>query len=312
MKTFLRRLAIFSIFPIAAAVLTFLRADGRTDAYYLRFTTPRQTSLILGTSRAAQGIRPRILDSVLHVAGRDVRSFNYSFAIGLSNYGPVYLRSILKKLDPSSVKGVFVLTVDPWSIAGPFNAKKHYAGEDDRSFLASMDCVNMDPNIEYLLTAYDKPLLRIVLPDPRQPTGQLTLHEDGWLEVDLPMSPAAVEKRTVGKLKEYRQERFPGTALSAMRAGYLAMTIDTLKQHGTVLLVRLPVGPRMQALEDSLAPHFSGFMDKLSRSKGVGYLDMTAADKPWEFTDGHHLASPSGTQATITIAEHLAHKAPPG
>lgn len=305
MKEFLRRLGLFALLPLFVAALTFMKADGRTDPYYLRFTTPRASSLILGTSRAAQGVQPQVLDSALRANGKLVRSFNYSFAIGLSNYGPVYLRSVLKKLEPTGTDGIFVLTVDPWGLAGREGSTEGYEGEDDWSFLASMDLVNMDPNIEYLLTEYDKPLLRIILPDPRVDAGKLTLHKDGWLDVAVPMAPEDIEERTLNKLNEYRTERVPGQALSAMRLGYLSLLVDTLKQHGTVLLVRLPVGARMRALEDSLAPNFNAVMDKMARSKGSNYLDMTQDERDWTFIDGHHLASSSGSDATIAIAQAL-------
>ena len=49
MKLFLQRLALFMLLPGAVFVLTLYSADGRTDPFYLRFTTPRQSSLILGT-----------------------------------------------------------------------------------------------------------------------------------------------------------------------------------------------------------------------------------------------------------------------
>lgn len=305
MGTFFRRLAFFSLVPFVVTIITFLKADGRTDPYYLRFTTPRQSSMIIGTSRPAQGIQPHVLDSVLRTHGKEVRSFNYGFAVGYSNYGDAYLGSILKKLDPTTRDGVFILAVDPWGLAGPRSTPIHDPLRDG-GFIAEMDWVNMDPNLEYLLTVYKKPLLEIVLPDPRQPEGPMVLHEDGWLEIDLPMLPADIEKRTQAKLTEYRTTRLPGATISPQRMGYLARTIDTLQHYGTVQLVRLPVDPRMLALEDTLAPHFSRYMQALADLKQVGLLDLTNNGAAWEYTDGNHLTPESGAKVTALIADHLA------
>ncbi len=305
MGTFFRQLTFFSLFPIAVTIVILMKADGRTDPYYLRFTTPRQSSMIIGTSRPAQGIQPQVLDSVLRTHGIEVNSFNYGFAVGYSNYGDAYLRSILRKLDHTTKGGVFILAVDPWGLSGqrsiPITNPLH-----DGGFIAEMDWVNMDPNVEYLLTIYKKPLLEIVVPDPRQPASPMVLHEDGWLEIELPMLPKDVEKRTQGKLNEYRTTRLPGATISARRVGYLALTIDTLLHYGTVQLVRLPVDSRMLALEDSLAPHFSRYMQALADMKQVDLFDLTRNSSRWTYTDGNHLTPESGAKVTALIADHMA------
>ncbi|MCY0969567.1 hypothetical protein ACM642_10780 [Chryseobacterium sp. CY353] len=58
MKKFILKL-FFWIIPIIA-IHYFLGgfAGGNTDSFYKRFTSPQQSNLILGNSRAAQGIRP--------------------------------------------------------------------------------------------------------------------------------------------------------------------------------------------------------------------------------------------------------------
>lgn len=306
MRTFLRYLAIFSILPLLVAIAIFFKADGSLDECYLRFTTPRQTSLILGTSRAAQGLRPHVLDSVLNAAGHAVRSYNYSFAIGFSNYGPAYYSSIQKKLDPQARDGVFILSVDPWSIScqadmPPSNDRS----EDAAAGIARVQCVNMDPNVEYLVRVYNEPLLAILLPDPRPKDYHTFITDDGWLQVELSMLPADVESRTVRKVKEYAEERLRMARPSAMRLGYLGQTIDLLKEHGTVVLVRLPVSGRMEAIEDDLMPGFSTVVEGMAREKHVPFIDLNNADEVWTFTDGTHLTASSGAKATSIIANEL-------
>lgn len=307
MKLFLKWFVLFMLFPAAVFVITMYRADGRTDPYYLRFTTPRQSSLILGTSRAAQGIQPHILDSVLNANGRAVNIFNYSFAIGYSNYGPAYYESIKKKLDPEAQNGVFILAVDPWGIASDKASVKVGKPEHEWTFLRTLNNVNMDPNVEYLLEEYDKPLLNILAPDPRKVDDRLLLHHDGWLETNLDISPSAVSERTSKKVREYRDTRLNSSAPSPWRLGYLAMTVDLLQKHGTVILVRLPVHSTMLALEDKLMPTFDRTMELLAERKHIRYIVYPVNDEEWSFTDGNHLVPHDGAKVSKLIAAELLH-----
>jgi zona occludens toxin (predicted ATPase) len=108
MIKFLRNAFIFLFLCAVICLLVLSRANGESDAYYERLTTPAQTSLIIGTSRSAQGILPSILNSEL---GRsDI--YNFSFTISHSPYGPVYLDRIDQKLLKNSKNGIFILSVD--------------------------------------------------------------------------------------------------------------------------------------------------------------------------------------------------------
>ena len=66
----------------------FIQVDGNTDPYYKRFTTPTNNSLILGVSKAAQGLQPQVFNNILN--RKDL--FNYSFTISSSPYGKLYLK----------------------------------------------------------------------------------------------------------------------------------------------------------------------------------------------------------------------------
>ena len=117
MKHFIKKTILFLLVPFLLLVLSFFVADGTTDEFYIRFTTPEQNSMIVGTSRAAQDILPAVIDSVLnnnHLAGA---SFNYAFTVAHSPYGPAYYESIKKKLNKNSKEGKFIVAVDPWSLS---------------------------------------------------------------------------------------------------------------------------------------------------------------------------------------------------
>ena len=146
---------------------------GQVDAFYGRFTGPPAGSLILGTSRAAQGIQPAILTQEL--GGRFAGPLlNYAFTLTHSPSGPAYLRSIRRKLRPDVRNGLFLVAVDPWSLSltGPEGMYP-----EDASFIGQLHEVSQNPNLGYLLKYQTKPLYRLPLD---YATATERLHPDGW------------------------------------------------------------------------------------------------------------------------------------
>ena len=84
MNKFLLHTIAFLLLCIISLYLLFSFANEQNDPFYIRFTTPEQSSLILGTSRAAQGILPAVLNEKL--SRNDF--FSYSFSGNISPYGP--------------------------------------------------------------------------------------------------------------------------------------------------------------------------------------------------------------------------------
>lgn len=230
MRAFLKTFALFMLLPLAVFIATVYRADGRSDPFYLRFTTPRQGSLIVGDSRSAQGIHPHVLDSLLHATGWRGKVFNYSFALYKSNFGRSYYESIHKKLDTGSRDGVFVISVDPWNISRhkTLTEEEEEQWEQDRSFVARMWMVNVDPNVEYLLLEYPHPFLSILVPSPAQRSAALLLHKNGWLEVNIKLAPEVVAMRIEKEVKFNVDNHVTKDTLSVLRVAYLRKTIDPI------------------------------------------------------------------------------------
>ncbi|HLV40385.1 hypothetical protein [Xanthomarina sp.] len=113
MKRFLVNTSLFLFVLIASFFVVFSMADGTTDAFYKKLSSQKQTSLIVGSSRAAQGIHPNIIDSVY--GSNSI--YNYGFTISASPYGKAYYTSILSKLKRKEEKGVFIIAVTPWSLS---------------------------------------------------------------------------------------------------------------------------------------------------------------------------------------------------
>jgi hypothetical protein len=274
------------------ALLPVLRS-GRVDAFYARFTSPPAGSLIVGTSRAAQGILPDVIMKQTATAFEGPL-LNYAFTLTHSPYGPAYLASIRRKLKPETKNGLFIVAVDPWSLAA---ATEQFP--EANSFIGQLTQVSQNPNLPYLTRYQTKPLYRLLLD---YATATERLHPNGWLEVRIATDSATVRARTARKVRDYR--RLMATQhLSAGRLQALRQTIELLRRHGRVYLVRLPVGPPLLRLEQEFQPDFAPQMQQLARQYRVSYLDYSA--RPYATTDGNHLQRAAAVAFSRQLATDL-------
>jgi hypothetical protein len=273
----------------------FWEADGKTDPFYKRFTTDRQCSLILGTSRAAQSLLPEIFNSELN----KVDFFNYSFTLGHSPYGPTYLKSIKKKLDHNSHDGVFIIAVDPWSISSKTVDPNDSLGfREVERILGKTSLVNYHPNFEYLINSYNSQYLDILIGG----SDKMILHEDGWLEVTVDMDSDKVAERIKNKINNYNNQNLLAYHYSSYRYDYLGKTISYLKNYGKVYLVRLPIHPKMFEIEKLLLNDFDYRMNMLSETHKIPYFNLTNKNSQFQYTDGNHLYKESGKEVSRLIS----------
>ena len=282
---------------LGATLLAPVVLRGGVDAFYGRFASPLAGSLVLGTSRAAQGIRPAVLAA--RMGGQfEGPLLNYAFTLMHSPYGPAYLASIRRKLRPEVRNGLFIIAVDPWSLSltGPEGAFP-----ENQSFIGQLHQVSQNPNLPYLTRYQTKPLYRLPLDFA---TASERLHPDGWLEVNIGTDSAQVRARTARKLQDYRLLA-SSQHLSAGRLQALHQTIEFLKPHGRVVLVRLPVGPALLQLEQVYQPRFDQQMRQLAVGLSVPYLDYSA--QPYATTDGNHLQRVASAAFSQQLATDLMH-----
>ena len=302
----MKRLVVQTLWLILLVLVSFAGilalAGGSTDAFYWKFATPRQSNMIVGTSRAAQGVQPAVLDSLL---GRSF--FNYAFTAEQSPYGPVYVKSIQKKVDSAEKNGLFILTVDPWSIASTSadpNDSLHF--REAYLHLNDIENVTAYPNWKYLFK-YLKGNYYSILLNPL--ISSLYLHRDGWLEVSVPMDTSHVRQRTQSKMESYRRIQHD-YRFSEVRLASLKKLVHWLNQHGRVYLVRLPVPSAMLTLEQELMPNFDEKMQEIAPLT-AGYLDMTVPpDEGYLYTDGNHLFKSSARQVSSRIGRWVATQEP--
>ena len=276
-------------------------ADGKTDNYYLRFTSPQQQSLILGTSRSAQGLYPEVFDSLLN-DNMEGPMYNFSFTVAHSPYGPVYLRAMKEKLDPATTDGLFIVGVDPYSLG----ERKKIMSDDGNQFreqdlcVANMNFFNLPVNYEYLLKNYDHYWGEILITSLRESNGEVL--SNGRFQVDAPTDSAFIRSRTLNNIRSNNKAEY---IYSEIRFKYLASTIDFLKTHGRVVLVRLPMGKEIKEIEDQIMPEFDSRMQSLSKDKDVLYVSYADVIDQYQTRDGDHLIPESGKRVSVDLAKKI-------
>lgn len=296
MKKFVFKTFLFGLVLITSFLFVLSRANGETDAYYLRFTTPKQQGLILGSSRSAQSLMPSIFKSRCNKS-----IFNYAFTGIHSPFGKIYYESIFKKLDPKTKNGLFIIDVSPTSVSSLAenpNDEKNF--RENGLMLDNTKFVNLNPNFLYLYNEFSGKYFNLLL---HKETRTL-LHKDGWLEVNADMNKSLVQKRTKGKIKSLKKNLESKYHFSEVRFNYLIKIIKLLEKHGDVYLVRLPVHTEILALENSYMPNFNKMITKIS-GHCKGYLDLTPRSAEFRYTDGNHIYKPDGKRVSRIISDWI-------
>ena len=299
MQRFIFQIFIFCFLTAIAFVYLLSFADGKTDPFYLRFISPQQNNIIIGTSRAAQGIQPKILKEVC-----DIDFYNYAFTVGTSPFGKTYYHAIQKKINPKTKDGTFIIAIDPWSICAstsPPEDSSLYAERD--LHLGNTPFTNINPNPFYLINNINGKYYTIFTEE----SPYMELHNDGWLEVTVGMDSLEVKKRTEGKIKKYRDVNFKIFKYSPNRFYYLKKTINYLSNHGNVYLIRLPIHSEMYEMEKELVPNFDSLVNSIVPMT-KGYYDMTSKNDIYTYIDGNHLYKISGKQVTLEIGKWINNK----
>lgn len=302
MKRFIVHGILFVLTLVLSIYFVFLQADGHTDAFYVKFTTPKQSSLIIGSSRAAQGLQPKILDSIIE----DCSIYNYAFSRIHTPYGRPYFESIKKKLNKGSKDGVFIVEVNPWSISKKIGESlDSLSFGEESSFLGKVKQVDIKPNLYYLLNFYDGRNIEIFTKKGTNYHGEdLFVHDDGWYQVKIHDDEARKNRRIKSTIESYKKIREEYSGLSKARLQSLKQTIAYLKSYGTVYVVRLPIHKEMLAIENGFFPDFDNRMLQLSDKMHVDYINGINFNENYDFIDGHHLTIKSGK----AFSAFLAHK----
>lgn len=314
MKKFLFKLFVFLSITITVHLVFAFSADNSLDDYYGKVSNGTKKSLVIGTSRALQGIIPSIVDSTLE--NEESSLYNFAFTLLSSPFGEVYYNAIESKVSPNSTNGIFIVTVDPWSIS----QGKHYIPNDSidkKSVLFGLSNLTSNPNFEYLWEKYPsgwgdillrKLELHFLEKNAKNLNDNVTgsfskIENDGWLNVYTSMDPSFVNEKENKKFRAYH-ESSKSNKFSEYRYSYLLKTIKKLKNYGSVYLVRLPVHKKMFEIESNYMPSFTSRIEK-AINYSDDYFDMTKLSFDFKYTDGNHLEKSSSKKVSIIIANWI-------
>lgn len=294
MKKFILHIIILCIAFSVSVIYILSFADGHSDAFYLKFTSSKKTNLILGTSKAAQGIQPDILKSVI-----DNDFYNYAFALNSSPYGKVYLSSIKNKLYTQDTSQTFIIAIDPWSISSlTTNPNDTLNFRENKSYLKAIPNTNRKVNYQYLCSFFTESYYKIL---SRKSTA--FLHNNGWLEVTLNEDSLKIQRRIEFTINDYR-DKLKDYNFSTVRYSYLIRTIEYLNKYGKVYLIRLPVHHDLMEIEKQIIPNFN---EEIQSAIDVAeaYLDLSSYNSQFKYTDGVHLNTESGKDVSVLIANWI-------
>lgn len=287
---------VVSMIFIVTVVLTVLDSDW--DVFYRRIASDKHSSLIVGSSRGAQGLRPEILSR-----GLGFEFFNFCFTAMHSPYGSTYLEAIYEVLD-STKAGILIAEVSPTALSTQQGEDADV--EDKRSFLSRLHRYRGPINLEYLV-AQNQPVLTALknMVASLLPSRPYTvLHRDGWLQVrNVSFSAQKLEK----KISHYKTT-FMSRHYSRKRFDALERLIRYARsRQKKVYLVRLPVSRSVLQLEQARFPQFSRRMQRISIRLGAVWVDLSDLSQDEITTDGSHLlaaATPVINYALIQAIKH--------
>ncbi|MCB2220086.1 MAG: hypothetical protein KQI35_06795 [Bacteroidetes bacterium] len=309
MKKFIVKIGIYTVLlSLLAALfllLIYLRPE-LVDNFYRRFTTPKGKSMILGTSRSAQGIKPSVLNSRITTGKNPM--INHSFAIGPSSFGPNYLREIKHKIDPKTENGLFIISADPWSLTTEINNIEddtaNFFEVRQKLFVGNLKSSSLNPNFDYLKNYWSNrfSVFANLFKDWINYKNQIILHEDGWLEVNVVLNQEAINQRIKESTAEYAEKK---VIISDTRMFYLEQIIQFLKNKGTVVVVRMPVSVPMYKLENIRFPEFSERIQTIASKNGVRYLDFLELSGQFQTVDTHHLYKKDAEVFTNIVCDSI-------
>ena len=309
MKKSLIRLLLFSIIPLAVIIFSIELLGKHTDNFYRRFTSPKQNSLILGSSRAAF-TDPAIIDDIVNKKFPAAKLYNYAFTYAHSPYGPKYLESIEKKLEKNSKDGLFIVTIEPTAVmvSKEFPDDPKYFIENDKS-VARTSCVSCNPNLEYLFESYDfsittelnKKILR-----EKNKVADVDILKNGKLQVKIlkTFPDKKLKELHISNMKTFT-ERLQGLKVSEVRLNYLAKTLKFLQKHGTVIVVRLPISEIPYDIERTYFSNFDARIQEICNSQNIFFKNYNLEKEHYQYTDDVHLTPEQNNIFSKNLAEDI-------
>ena len=293
LKLILKLLIIAAAVVISFLIFYIAVSPEYIDIFYVRFITPRQSSLILGDSRAAQGLVP----SVINQSSRQFSFFNYAFTASYSPFCEDYLISIKEKLTHNIEGQMFIISIGPTQ----FTSYETTTASNTSSYLSSIKSVNGNGfiNISYFMSVNRKPLIYGLF---NRVIGTAVNHRDGWLQQRLVyVSPGELEERYTSGIIRF-ENSISARSWDNLKWNLFCDLIDFLKDSGAIVfLIRMPTSNDVNILENRYFPDFNERFYSYSLENQIIYLDHSGLSNSYNSIDGNHLTE----ESAIDYSEYL-------
>lgn len=294
MDRFVIKVVFYALAATALLIGVYAVLPSDRDYAYGRMISPKQHSLILGSSRTAQGVAPEILAQRLQKPG-DQPIYNYAFTMNDSPYGWVYWQSIKRKLIRNKQKtSLFILCVDPWAL-GDFGKKGEFRDLNGR--LERMKSINTNPNWDYLghYNIYQSLFNRYL---------HLNAQTGRYINDKPALDSVRLQRYIDAKLQDYRTHALSFKA-SEYRIANLKEIMNMLGANGKMFMVRMPVSPQMHQIEQSIWPDFDKRMQAIAKAYHIPYINFTNRNAQFATTDGNHLQKQAGEAFTRDLCDSI-------
>lgn len=276
-------------------------ADGSLGKY-VKLTSSKQSSMIIGQSTADCGICPKILNDDLGNLDIELPIYNYAFSLKHSPYGKCYFESIKRKLNSETQNGLYILEVSPFA----FSEDKQFIHDttffkEEETFPYNVNNPNINPNFEFIIRNFKQ----IEWIDLLYKKGKPITDKDGFIYTN---HFRPLEKTDTTKLKRKLSEyllKVKKRSHSKSRFIYFLQTIEMLSQHGKVIIVRMPKSSFLIEIENSFHDNFDIKMDSISKEYGSVYLNFGNNLDLFRTTDGNHLYKEDAMSFTKQLADSI-------
>jgi hypothetical protein len=270
----IQQIIIYLVFLIFIIFVFDILLRNRIDNFYTKLRSPTNNGLIIGDSRALQGLNPEYFNFPIE---------NFAFTIGHSPFDKSYLGFIKKKLlINSNTKMIHIISVTPWSIL----TNPSDTSDINPYFSNNLHLPFMAPNFEYLYKYVNLSFVSLI----KIMNSKTETLDNGWCKIKMDSIELASEysRRVSEKITNYRN-KYPTEVLhiNSERVNNLEEIIDFLSTTGSVIICRLPISNEMLQLENEKFKCFNSLMSTVAKQTNSNYIDLT--DLIVQTTDGNHI-----------------------
>lgn len=298
---FVKKLALYVL--ICLGIITFvLETQGRyIDLFYKKFTTPKVNSIIIGDSRGIQDLVPHVINKSMSSTDFSLPIYNYSFTIDQARIGPLYRKSVLKKITQTDTKGLFLISLTPMMLSS-YIKNSNESGEFSEAGQPphNMHFVDKKPNYEYFIKNINYFEFKAIF------KRDYILEDDGWLKIN----HLDHNKHRLNAWKKIQMDGFKKMAKMSKPSEYRMKSLDTLvktlKKYGDVYLLRSPIDADFLDLENTYFKDFNEKINQVANANNIRYFNFGATTNSHYFAfDGHHLDIKSAELFTKHVCDSI-------